>query len=79
MAFRFRETAALPFAISPRRLSRDLRKGLSAELAVLRQLRAKYRGEIRRQGGAAAFATTPAGRRAHRVFESLSERALLCG
>lgn len=79
LAFRFRESRALPFAVSPRRLSRDLRRGLSVELSVLRQLRAQYRREIRRQGGAAAYATTPAGRRAHRTFETLAERALLCG
>lgn len=54
------------------------------KVALLRKLRRIYRFSIRKHGGAAVYAGTPEGRRAHRALDHLmleiaGERASLCG
>lgn len=55
------------------------------KVSLLRELRRKYRLAVRSRGGAAVYAGTPEGRRAHRVIDTLTleiaaaERTSLCG
>lgn len=85
--FAFRADAGLPLAVSPRSIERAARRefvGLlsgdpfsarryAEKLALLRQLRGRYRNAIRKNGGnAAAYAGTPEGRRVHRAIDELT-------
>lgn len=69
LALHFRATRALPFAVSPRVKSDPVR--------LLRALRKKYRAVVRAHGNAAAFASSPDGRRAHAAIDALV--MTLCG
>lgn len=61
----------------------DLRR-YAEKVALLKGLHRTYRNEMKRNGGAAAYAGTPAGRRVHRTMDTLmlqiaAERTALCG
>jgi hypothetical protein len=68
LALPFRAAGALPYAVSPRA------KGDPVKL--LRMLRKKYRQTVRGQN-AAAYASSPEGRRAHAALDELVMK--LCG
>lgn len=87
LALHFSRAKGLPFAVSPRSLRLRTRRRLtrpsfnalvySERVELLRILRCKYRAAVRSTGNAAAFASSPEGRRAHAVIDGMV--MTLCG
>lgn len=77
-----REFRMLPDAVMPDRQFLLLR--YAEKVALLHQLRRIYKQAMKRNGGAAVYAGTPEGRRAHKQMDQLmleiaAERTSLCG